>query len=188
VKREWFGRISRADFNQLKDKRHPVFFLDTAYTEKQSNDPTGMIATTFVDKTLYIFKAQKKFLEFPALNKNITEFCRVNGYVAGSSIRVEPKASGKSVVQQLKHETLLNVVETPVPKEDKTTRLNVASPAVETGRVILVEDTWNDEFLSEVCGFPNAKHDEYVDLLSYAVDYWINRNIKKARMILRTRR
>lgn len=184
VKREWFGVISRQDFMRMEGKRAPVFFLDTAYTEKTYNDPTGIMATTFVDGNIYIFKAQKRFLEFPQLNKYIIEFCRSNGYVTGSSIRIEPKASGISVLQQIKSDTMLNVIGTPTPKEDKTTRLNIVAPVVEGGRIWLVDEPWNVEFLAEVCGFPSAKHDEYVDLLCYAVDHWITRRFKPAKMKL----
>ena len=36
--------------------------------------------------------------------------------------------------------------------------------------MILVEGTWNEEFLNEVCGFPSMPHDEYVDILGYAIN------------------
>jgi predicted phage terminase large subunit-like protein len=62
-------------------------------------------------------------------------------------------------------------METPSPKESKEVRLNAASPIIEAGRVFLARGTWNEEFISEVCGFPTAPHDEYVDVLGYAIDY-----------------
>ena len=34
-----------------------------------------------------------------------------------------------------------------------------------------MDGSWNDEFVIEICGFPALKHDEYVDLLCYAIDY-----------------
>ena len=55
--------------------------------------------------------------------------------------------------------------------EDKQTRLNAASPTVEALKVVLVEGVWNEAFIDEVCGFPTKAHDEFVDLLCYAVDY-----------------
>lgn len=42
---------------------------------------------------------------------------------------------------------------------------------VESGHVYLVEGDWNDAFIDEVCGFPAKPHDEFVDLLCYAIDY-----------------
>ena len=94
-----------------------------------------------------------------------------NGYNTESTIRIEPKANGLSVIDQLQETTHLNITKTPTPTEDKETRLNAASPSVECGRVILVTGQWNEEFIAEVCGFPNKTHDEYVDLLCYAVQY-----------------
>lgn len=88
-----------------------------------------------------------------------------------STLRIEPKANGISVSQQLKEQTDLNVAFTPSPTDDKETRLQAVSPKIESGRVILVEGDWNDEFIDEVCGFPNKPHDEYVDVLGYAINY-----------------
>jgi len=48
------------------------------------------------------------------------------------------------------------------------------------GRVFVVDDVWTDDFITEVCSFPNAKEDEYVDILSYAVDfYFLNKKTLK---------
>ena len=44
------------------------------------------------------------------------------------------------------------------------------SPRIECGRVYIVEGSWNEEFTTEVCGFPSLKHDEYVDILGYAIN------------------
>ena len=35
----------------------------------------------------------------------------------------------------------------------------------------MVEGDWNEEFVTEVSQFPAATHDEYVDILVYAIDY-----------------
>jgi predicted phage terminase large subunit-like protein len=78
------------------------------------------------------------------------------------------------VVDQLQESTKLNITSTPAPTDSKETRLNAASPKVECGRVILVVGPWNEEFIEEVCGFPAKEHDEYVDLLYYAIDYHLN--------------
>ena len=51
-------------------------------------------------------------------------------------------------------------------------RLHAVAPKVECGRVYIVEGEWNDEFIDEICGFPAKAHDEYVDLLGYAINYF----------------
>lgn len=178
IKRDWFGHVSVAEFKRMHHGEPVVFFLDTAYTSKTENDPTGIIATCKIGGEMYILHGEKVLLKFPDLIRFIPEYVRAHGYSNGSSIRIEPKANGISVVDQLKEQTGLNVVKTPSPTDDKETRLNVASPSVESGRVILVDGTWNEAFIDEVCGFPAKRHDEYVDILGYAVSYHLSNPFK----------
>lgn len=171
VKRDWFGIISLDRFISMRDNEPIIFFLDTAFTEKSSNDPSGILAACRIKDTLYITHAQKVRMKFPELVRFVPVYVRDHGYTLRSSVRIEPKANGLSVIDQLKATTGLNVTRTPAPRESKETRLNAASVPVECGRVVLVEGSWNEEFLAEVCGFPAMPHDEYVDTLCYAVDH-----------------
>jgi len=178
IKREWFKHIKVADFKRIYDNEPIVFFLDTAYTDKTDNDPSGIIATCKIGGDLYITHAHKVMMKFPDLLRFIPEYVRQHGYTSRSSIRIEPKANGISVVDQLKDTSGLNVVRTPSPKDSKETRLYAASPTVESGRVILVDGAWNEAFEDEICGFPAKPHDEYVDILGYAIDYHVSSPFK----------
>lgn len=179
VKREWFKIITEFEFNKIRSNAPIVFFADTAYTSNTWNDPTGLMATCKIGNDLYITHAKKVNLKFPDLIRFVPEYAIENGYDSRSTIRIEPKANGLSVIDQLKEITKLNVTKTPTPTEDKETRLNAASPSIECGRVILVAGQWNEELISEICGFPNKTHDEYVDLISYAIQYHIKGDKKK---------
>lgn len=176
IKTDWFRRVSLAEFNRMHGREPIVFFLDTAYTDKTANDPTGIIATCRIGKDLYIVHGQKVYMKFPDLVRFIPDYVRAHGYTGGSSIRIEPKANGLSVIDQLKERTSLNITKTPTPTESKETRLNAASPFVECGRVVVVDGAWSEEFIDEVCGFPVKAHDEYVDDLCYAIDYHLNKD------------
>lgn len=178
VKREWFSHVKRSEFERLYEGEPIVFFLDTAYTDKTTGDPTGIVATAKIGGNLYILHGKKVNMKFPELLRFIPEYVKEQGYGKGSSIRIEPKANGLSVIDQLKDSTSLNVISTKSPKDSKETRLFAASPSVESGKVILVDGAWNEEFIDEVCGFPNKPHDEYVDLLCYAVDFHLNHPYK----------
>lgn len=178
VKREWFKVISPSAFSRVRDHEPIVFFLDTAYTEKTDNDPSGIIATCKVGNDLYITHAAKVNMKFPDLLRWLPQYAQAHGYGYGSSIRIEPKANGLSVIDQLKENTRLTVVATPSPKDSKETRLNANSPFVEAGRVILVGGAWNEPFIDEVCGFPTKPHDEYVDDLCYACSYHLGNPFK----------
>ena len=171
IKEAWFGRISAFDFKKKRMDEPIIFFVDTAYTEKTSNDPTGILGSCMIGNNIYIVCAKKVNMKFPELCRFLPSYVRDNGYGKGSSFRIQPKANGLSVIDQLYESTDLNVVSTPSPKESKETRLNAASPYVESGRVYLVGGDWNDTFIDEVCGFPAKPHDEFVDLLCYSLDY-----------------
>jgi predicted phage terminase large subunit-like protein len=179
VKASWFQHVTSGEFNRLNKEGAPIiFFIDTAYTDKTSNDPTGIIATCRIGQDLYITHAEKVLMKFPDLIRHIPDYVRAHGYGQRSTIRIEPKANGLSVIDQLRETTHLNVTPTPSPKDSKETRLNADSPSVEGGHVYVVDGGWNEGFVDEVCGFPAAPHDEYVDLLCYAIDYHLNSPVK----------
>jgi predicted phage terminase large subunit-like protein len=145
------------------------FVADTAYTSDEKNDPSGYLAYTKINNDFIIRSAQLEFLEFPDLCKALPAFAHLNGYSRRSKIEVEPKASGKSLVQTLKRQTELNIKEGKPPAKDKTARVNDSSPTLEAGRVKLIRGLWNKEFLEQLAIFPNGKHDEYVDCLTMMV-------------------
>lgn len=174
IKRDWFKYITPDDFNTMRVKTPVVFFIDTAFTDKTENDPSGIIATQKFRENIYITAAAKFYLEFPDLIKRIQAWVKSNGYKEESSIRIEPKANGLSVIQQLKETTPLNIVKGPAPTDSKETRLRAKSAKIEAGRVILVAGPWNDEFVEEITGFPAKPHDEFVDLIGYAIDYHLS--------------
>lgn len=178
IKSAWFRKISEAEFRSRREREPIVFFLDTAYTNKTVNDPSGIIATCCIRETVYIVHAKKMLMKFPELIRFIPSYVKEHGYTPRSSIRIEPKANGLSVIDQLEEATGLNVTRTPSPREDKETRLNAVSPNVECGRVVLVEGTWNEEFIDEICGFPVKPHDEFVDVLCYAIDHFLHSPFK----------
>lgn len=179
LKRHWFGKITFPEFLQKYGTR-PVwnFDADTAYTKNQENDPTGMLASCYIDNMLFIREAAADWLELPDLVKQLPEFVKRNGYTTQSKLHVEPKASGKSTVQTLKQSTKLNVVEAPSPKDDKETRVSSVSPFIETGRVVLIDGSWNEAFLHQCATFPKGEHDDMLDCMVQAIER-INNPVKK---------
>lgn len=166
-KKGWFGIIDwQPEFGGLKWD----FVADTAYTEDEANDPSGYFSYTKHNNNYYIRNAELVYKEFPELCKALPAFVHMNGYNPNKSIiEVEPKASGKSLVQALKRNTNLNIKEGLVPSKDKVARANDAAPTVEAGRVFLIRGAWNQDFIDHVCTFPNAAHDEWVDCISMMI-------------------
>lgn len=175
IQKDWFGHINRAQFEAMRGGATMHFYLDTAYSEKNKktdNDPSGILAACTIHHTLYIYHAAKVWKSFPDLIRFLPEYCNAWGYSkTHSTLRIEPKANGISVIDQLQDTTSLNVTRTPTPTDSKATRLSTCSPKVECGRVVLVDGEWNEDFITEVCGFPSQLHDEYVDILCYAIQH-----------------
>jgi len=177
--KDWFKIISQTAFAGIKRKDIPVhFFIDTAYTRNTGNDPSGVLAACRIGNNMYIMDAVSVYKNFPDLIRFVPEYVMANGYTEQSTVRIEPKANGISVVDQLLEETNLNVVQTPPPTDSKEVRANANSAKVECGRVYLVEGEWNETFLFQVSQFPAVAHDEFVDITNYAIDYLINDNIE----------
>ena len=177
-KGEWFNIIKELPNNLRASDLKWDFYLDTAYTNKQENDATAMLCAAFHNNYLYIREVRAVRLEFPELIKEIESFAMMNGYTNRSRIYVEPKASGKSIVQMLKRSTGLNVMEDKPPVQDKVSRASSVSAFVESGRVSLLDGRYIDSFLNELKGFPNANHDDQVDVLVMAIDKNTNRRKK----------
>lgn len=177
LKKEWLGAMDWVAFQQMMAGRSVTWDIDadTAYTAKATNDPTALLASALVGNTLYIREVVEGWWEFPQLIQELPAFARRNGYTSASRIYIEPKAAGKSVVQTLRADTRLNVIEAPAPTDDKVTRVNAIAPFVEARRVVLLynepgrSQAWQEPFLAQLAGFPHALHDDQSDCLVQAV-------------------
>lgn len=167
-KKEWFKVI---DKSELPNGIRWECFIDGAYTKDTRNDPTGLQIAGSKNNNLYILSSIDKYLEMPELKAFIQPYFNASG-VRVSLTLVEPKASGKSLVQLIRNETNIPITEikTDFVKASKIERARIASPYIEAGRVFLVKGNWNDNYLHQVSMFPNAKHDEHIDLTAYAIE------------------
>ncbi len=166
IRRSWFAH--KYDIRQLDISGLTVnFYFDTAYTDKEINDPCAGVAYVKDGADYYILECEAKWLDFNEQLKWVQDFCQRNGYTKGSIVRVEPKATGKSLVQVMKKATGLNVVEAEPPKESKVARAKSVTPVLEAGRVLTPAGMeWVTPFVDECATFPNAAHDDRVDCLT----------------------
>lgn len=178
LKSAWFRPMTWEKFQELYGDTHKVwdFDADTAYTDKQKNDPSALLATCYIGQYLFVRGVAEKWLEMPALLEFIPDFMRMYGRSVDSRLFVEPKASGKTTVQMLRTLSQINVVEAPSPSDDKTTRTNANSPFMEALRVVVLygePDTpqgWQDGFIAQCAAFPRGLHDDQLDTLNQAID------------------
>tara|TARA_R110002020_G_scaffold120148_5_gene273848 strand:- start:2421 stop:3869 length:1449 start_codon:yes stop_codon:yes gene_type:complete len=166
IKHEWF----QVDKFRVDDTTAVNFVIDPAYTANQKNDPSALLAYIYKDNKWQIIDCVNVHKEFPELVKFIPQWCQKNGYTNRSRVYVEPKASGKSIVQTLMRETGLNIREDKPPTKDKVARVQDVSATLESGRVTILKGDWNDDFIDQLTKFPSAKHDDMVDCLVMAVN------------------
>lgn len=174
-KKEWFNIIDKKEvpINALKWE----LLIDGAYTNNTKNDPTGFQVGAKWNNNYVIYSSIDKYLEMPELLKFIPTFIQSLD-IKVFLILVEPKASGKSLQQMVKSTTGLNIAEikTDFVNNSKIENARTCSSFIEGGRVYLVKGNWNESYLSQVGTFPNAKHDEHIDLTCYGIE----RNLLKS--------
>lgn len=175
VKTEWFTFADYCPDNLTVD-----LWIDGAYTTKTTNDPTGVLITSFdeLKNKLYILGAIEKYLGMPELLKEIPIIADTFKARVNSRVFIEPKASGKSLKQLISNYTNLPAIEINnyLVNEGKDARLNVAAPYIEAGNVVLIKGAWNHKVINQLISFPKGLHDEFVDLMGYACFYYFKPN------------
>jgi predicted phage terminase large subunit-like protein len=147
--------------------RRIVHSWDTAFKAKDHNDPSSGTIWAECDNGYYLLDRVNERMEFPDLKRKIHV---MNERYKAHAILVEDKASGQSLIQELK-QTTLPVVAIRVDS-DKVTRAFAVTPLVEGGKVFLpMGAPWLEAYVSQLGTFPNAEHDDDVDSTTQALSY-----------------
>jgi predicted phage terminase large subunit-like protein len=169
---------------------------DCAYTEKTINDPTaclvfGVFKPTDGPMSVMLIDAWQERMQYPDLRKKVQEEYEVSygadsesdtgEFVKGKRvdlILVEDKASGISLIQDMQRAHLPVRAYNP-GRADKVQRLSIVANIIAHGRVWIPESSvrrgyvrdWAEGFVSQICSFPEATHDDYVDACTQALRY-----------------
>jgi predicted phage terminase large subunit-like protein len=181
IKETWWQFYRRHEQSPIggpvNEHGHPIALhniivaWDTAFKAKELNDySVGVVAGLGVDGNIYVLDVLRKRFEFPELKRaaiGLNVKYRGRGLVG---TYIEDKASGQSLIQELKKESGLSVVPWKT-KGDKAIRAKAVTPLIEGGRVFLPEDApWLDDFITEASAFPDGEHDDQVDALVIALN------------------
>lgn len=183
IKPEMFKKVHA---KELPDDLIWDVWVDGAFTNKKDvNDPTGIDIIAKHGKQIFVRKAYDEWRKLPDLIKFIIDLEQDGMFDAVKSrIFVEPKASGYPLVQYLESDTEYNYVligehnkrEAKLIAQGKGARHEMIKPKAESGRIVLVEDgiddSWIEGYITQLCGFPRAAHDEHVDTLGYAINHY----------------
>jgi len=168
------GMIKLAWFARSRYKTLPanpiriVQSWDTAFKTKQINDPSVCTTWLEVQAGYYLVDSFVFRGDYPTVKRHIkSKYAEFNPDV----VLIEDKASGQSLIQELRQETAIPIIAI-LPIDDKETRMYSASSAIESGRVWLPESApWLPAYESELFMFPMAKHDDQVDSTSQFLNW-----------------
>lgn len=174
------------------DRPLPVFqyivqSYDCATSDKTTNDPTACVVLGVFkphdDKpmSVMVIDCWSEHMQYPDLRPKVIEealsvYGDENEFGQGKKVDlmlIEDKSAGIVLIQDLQRAGLPVRSYNP-GRADKTMRLNLVAPLIMRGRVYLPESEerkgkprkWLQPFVTQVCSFPNARHDDYVDALS----------------------
>ena len=161
------GLLSSANFlfyeNLIHDYEYIVASWDTAIKAKTSSDYSVCTIWGIKQAKYYLLHMTREKFEYPELKmvaKNLaTKWCP-------KYILIEDKASGQSLIQDLRRET--NLVIIPMnPRNDKITRFASITEFFLNQQVYLPETKYiKDQLIKELTSFPNSKNDDIVDSVS----------------------
>lgn len=107
-------------------------------------------------------------VEYPELKRAVEDAA---ARYRPSAILIEDKASGQSLIQDLRREGAMPVI--PImPRGDKVTRFARVTPMMEAGRVALPRyASWLADFETELLAFPHGAQDDRVDAFSQYLNW-----------------
>lgn len=164
-KREWFEQVVSRAPQGLSWARG----YDLAVSTRSSADYTASFRCAFdAEGNLYIADGFRRRIEYPEQRRYVIE--RVAS--EDSTIHgIEKALHGQALVQDLRKDATLRgrSIQAIAVDSDKFTRALSWAALAEEGKVRLVEGTWIDSFVDEICSFPDGEHDDQVDAVSLAV-------------------
>lgn len=147
-----------------------VHSWDTAQKANQVNDPSvGTVWAVMDSGNAYLVDVVRKRMEYPDLKKAAIALYDKWG---ADVVLIEDKASGTSLIQDLRNDSVLPV-KAIEPEGDKVTRAVSSTLLMEAGRMwIPMRAPWLLDFENELTSFPTkGVHDDQVDSVSQFLDW-----------------
>lgn len=156
----WFGTYDTEPWGT-----EVILSMDTAVKTTVRSDWSVGIVATYYRGHYYILDVFRERVTFPELLSAVAELCRKYKV---SRLLIEDASSGQELIQMLRND-LPDGVPLPIavrPHQDKITRFEAQASKIQAGAVILPRAApWHADFIKEVVGFPNARHDDQADAL-----------------------
>jgi predicted phage terminase large subunit-like protein len=194
--REWW-QLYEDPQNKFPPFDHIIASLDSAFTAKEQNDPSGLTVWGAYkqegQRRIMLVHAWRKHLPFsgPRIDKEpqetTTAYKRrtestwgLMEWVADTCDRfnvdrllIEAKASGISAAQELRNRYASHAwaIQTCPVKGDKVARALAVQPMFSQGMVYAPARDWAETVITEMSMFPTGRYDDLTDSASMALKY-----------------
>lgn len=160
VRREWLKFYGPGDMPEKFDQK--IQSWDTA--NKDTELANYSVCTTWGLKGQHVFLLDvfRRKLDFPGLKRAVREQAALHN---ATVVLVEDKASGTSLIQELRADNFFKAQAAPALDGDKVMRLHGQTAKIEGGSVL----PWLDTYLHELVSFPNSTNDDQVDSTVFAL-------------------
>ncbi len=183
IKRSWWQFYDVDSVGELRSHSSDIYISwDTAQTVKELSDYcVGTVWLRIKDDHYLIDMTCDKLL-FPDL---VREAIRLNNLYRPTYNLIEDKSSGISLIQELREKRPNMPIKAINPgKMDKGQRLDIATPAIESGRVhlpatvfrdggveVLLPTSVSQAVIDNLAQFPEGEHDDITDSVSQYLVY-----------------
>lgn len=173
IKREWWQEWTRD--NPPNNIEFTLMSWDTAFEKHNNADYSAMTVWGVFDHedengnmqpNIILLDAVKKRVEFPELKEWVLEAYKE---WEPDGVIIEKRASGASLIQELRRMGIPVQEFTPTKGNDKISRVNSVADIFASGYVWAPQTRWAEEVIDDVASFPAGKHDDIVDTVSMAL-------------------
>jgi len=170
VKREWWKMWEKDDIPPVK---YIMQSYDTAFSKKESADYSAITTWGVFQPqeggpdNIILMAAERGRWNFPELKEHAYKEYE---YWEPDMVLIEAKASGTPLMDELRHRGIPALSYSPNKGNDKITRMHMAAPMFEAGRVWAPADRkFAEEVIEEVAAFPYGDHDDFCDSMTMAI-------------------
>ena len=170
VKREWWKMWEKDDIPPVK---YIMQSYDTAFSKKESADYSAITTWGVFQPeeggpdNIILMAAERGRWNFPELKEHAYKEYE---YWEPDMVLIEAKASGTPLMDELRHRGIPALSYSPNKGNDKVTRMHMAAPMFEAGRVWApANKKFAEEVIEEVASFPYGDHDDFCDSMTMAI-------------------
>ena len=175
IKYKWVEDNYYTELPKEEDIIKTVISWDTAYRPDELNDPTAATVWLVAKNGYYLIDVFNEKLEFYKIIRKVKQLH--NDYHPSAHL-IEGRATGQTVIDELKRTTNIPVVERSTKNLEKGVRLDAVSGLFESGKVWFPERApWLIETKDQLCLFPSYKHDDITDSISQFLNWVVNKSV-----------